>query len=279
MTITLYQPVRTNQITGLNVPYNRGYDTTVWGGNAPTADQGGSSGYFSATWADGTGKPTQRQINLWITDLQADFSVSGDQAQSRMLREFFPRSFNDVTLTIIGNCANSQEFNRLALFVREAQWRALHALNTGAANVNPMVTFVLHSNFPYSTNRTKGQHRPWNVSGYVQSMEAGAIAQNVAPEFAIQFIVAESSLHGNTGLWADSLDKIAPLTNMLNLLGAQAGHTAGKGYVRDPVTPIASKKNKTGAVAKAAGTTPTTPLSDPLPWTHAINVDSAFANS
>lgn len=278
MTPTIYKPRPTGLITGLDVPYNQGYDTTVWGNNAPTADQGGSSGYFTATWSEGRAKPTQYLINMWITDLTADFTLSGTTGQSRMQREFFPRSFNDVTLTITGNCANSQEYNRLALFVRESQWRALSALNSGSATVHPMVNFVLNSNAPITGRSVKGQHRPWSVSGYIQNMAAGAVALDIAPEFTIQFIVATSSMHGNTGLWQDSLAKVKPLANMLTLLGAQPGHTAGSGYVRDPITPAPSHKDRTASVGKSAGTTPTTPLSDPLPWTALpkTSFDSAF---
>lgn len=210
-----------------NSPYPGGFD--AWSRrNTPNADKKGASGYFSRT--DGS------QIAVWITEITADFSVSGESGQSRMLREFFPRSFNDVTLNIKGNVASTQEFNRLALFVRETQWLAL---NPGS-KADPTMTFVLNGTsstnkgFPYTGRNVKGPHRPWQVTGYIQSMQAGAVAHQIAPEFNLGFIVATSVLSGNTGLWSDVAAPTPVLKNILEMLPSNVRNKRTSGFVASP---------------------------------------------
>lgn len=228
----VYQPKHANVPYGLHIPYNKGYDARSRA-NAPKAEQNGASGQFR--------RPDGKTIALWITDITADFSLSGTQGQSRMLREFFPHSFNDVTLQITGNVASTQEYNRLALFVREHQWGALQEIN-GGGKATQTIDFHLYNTYaggrtPGRGRTIKGPHRPWSVSGYISSIGAGAVRHEIAPEFSINFIVATSQLSGNTGIWSDSLASGSSLKTFLQIIGTSKQAKTGRGFVQDPIAP------------------------------------------
>lgn len=216
------------------IPFDKGYDATSHA-NAPTAEDGGASGFLL--------RPSGAQIDLWITEVAADFSLSGEQGQSRMLREFFPHSFNDVTLKVTGNVASTQEYNRLAMFVREHHWSALQNINSGSS-ADQTITFVLYNTYSGgrtwpTSSTTKGPHRPWSVTGYIKSVAAGAVRWEVAPAFTLEFIVTTSVLSGNTGIWSDTPDNGgSTLQTFMQLVAAANGGelvSPGAGFTSDPV--------------------------------------------
>lgn len=242
---------------GLHVPYNQGYDARSRA-KAPTAEQGGSSGnLYSPTLG--------AKVEMWITDISADFSISGEIGQSRMLREFFPHSFNDVTLQITGNVASTQEYNRLAAFVRQAHWQGLANVNNGDAS-DQTLTFTLYNNTPtawklapHTTDvaitgdpagalaqgltTAKGAHRPWVVTGYIQEMQAGAERWEVAPQFTIDFIVTTSALTAHTGLWSDTAARGSVLKSFLQLFSDTKLYNNGN-YVTSPIAPPTPPQNQ-----------------------------------
>lgn len=229
---TPYQPKQAQVPYGLHIPYDKGYDARSRA-KTPAAEALQPSGYLLHV-------ASQFQVDLWITEISADFSLSGQTGQSRMLREFFPRSFNDVTLNIVGNVASTQEFNRLAAFVRQMQWQALQAINAGSS-ASQTLTFGLFDNTPdFKAARTvKGSHRPWLVNGYVQKIAAGAVTQEVAPQFQLNFVVAESTFNANTGLWSDVAAPAQSLQTMLALVNtARKQGTVSGGFIRDPVATL-----------------------------------------
>lgn len=203
-------------------------------------------------------RPDGALINLWITDMQATFAVAGVAAQSRMLREWYPRSFADVTLQITGNVPNTQEYNRLAMFVREHQYLGLQYVSSGGT-ATQTVTFGLHDQTPsqwgspaargsdvvptnglppsgVSTN-VKGNHLPWQVNGYIQSIDAGAVRHEVAPEFTINLIVAGSTfVAGQIGIWKETVDDPSALGSFLTLINAAAKQS--NTFVTNPITGV-----------------------------------------
>lgn len=249
-----YVPVNKPLLYGLNVSYNRGYD--YWSNrNAPTPEQtdtdttakkNTSSGYFKATLTD-------FQINVWVTEITAEFSLSGSVGQSRMLREFFPRSFNDITVRISGNVASSYEYNRLALFFREHQWNALNTIGQ-QQNADPTVTFHLDDNTPSgfanAQRGTKGAHKEWEITGYVKSMAAGATAHEVAPAFVIDFIVVASTFGGGLGLWEDDAIKLPAFKDFLLLvnIAEKAARATGAGFISNPVDGKVTALQTQGAI-------------------------------
>lgn len=242
-----YEPKRASVPYGLHIPYGQGYDAKSRA-NAPTAEQKGASGQFK--------RPDGQTIALWLTDITADFTLSGTQAQSRMLREFFPHSFNDITLQLTGNVASTQEYNRLALFVREHHWDALRAINSGGT-ATQTIDFHLYSTYaggrtPYSGRTVKGPHRPWAVSGYISSIAAGAVRHEIGPQFSIAFIVATSQLSGNTGIWSDTLASGSSLKTFLQLVGTSKKVKASSGFVQDPIAPSAPPTSSTAATGVTA---------------------------
>lgn len=254
MAITTYQPTIRAVPYGTHVPYDRGWD--AWSRrNAPVAEPDTASGYFISHILD-------HSIDLWLTDITADFVVNGETAQSRMLREHFQRSFADVTLTLVGNVASTQEYNRLASFVRESHWRYLNGVgdNSPTAVHEPAITFGLHDQLPagwdaqtrtaeqtqldvsggidaQTSRGVKGRHRPWQVSGFIRSIQAGAVRHEVAPEFTIEFMVATSKLTPGTGIWSEREAHTPHLKTFLDLLNVaeNIAQATGSGFIKDPV--------------------------------------------
>lgn len=237
----LYQP-GTASIPYGQTPFTAGWDANSRR-NSKVADDrpATASGYFL--------RPNGALINLWITDIQASFAVSGQAAQSRMLRQFYPRSFSSVTLSITGNVPNTQEYNRLALFVREHQYLALQGLN-GGSTIDQTIVFALNdqtpSSWPANPHNVKGAHVPWHLRGYVKSMAAGAVRHEVAPEFTVDFLVAASTFQpGAKGLWGEQLASPASLSNFLRLVNvaSKQDRVPGGLFVKDPLqkaTPAAA---------------------------------------
>lgn len=229
-----YQPSINPTPYGLHVPYTQGYDARSRR-NGPAADDNPAqaSGYFL--------RPNGAMVDLWISEVAADFSLTGQVGQSRMTRTFFPRSFNTVTLTITGNVASTQEYNRLALFIREHHYNALQYINDGGT-ANQTIVFGLYDRTPksWANNATnvKGNHLPWIVNGYVKTVDAGAVALEVAPAFSIEFVVTTSTfVAGNTGLWQDTTLTEAALPSFIDLINVatKSDRASGSGFVTNPV--------------------------------------------
>ena len=240
----VYDPGKdSTQIYGFHIPYNQGYDAQSQR-NFNNAEQVAPSGWFI--------RPNRTFVALWITDITADFSLSGQTGQSRMQRQFYPRSFNDVALHITGQTSNVYEYNRLALFVRGHQWEALDAINQGSSNVDQTVTFILNDNTPSHwrnpRGRVKGRHQNWQVQGYIKTIAAGAVAHNVAPQFEMDFIVVDTSSHGNTAIWQETLTSASTLNTFVDMVNLDAFyHKDFTGYVPLPQAAPPSKTQTTAA--------------------------------
>lgn len=242
----VYEPIVSSQIYGLHIPYDKGYDAHSQR-NYPSAEKHNPSGYFRR--ADGA------TIALWVTEMTADFTLSGQTGQSRMQREFYPRSFNDVTLRIQGNVASTQEYNRLALFVREHQWRALNYINQGGTGVDQTITFGLYDNTPSiiknGRRAIKGHHQPWQIQGYISTIAAGAVAHNVAPAFSIDYVVCDTASNGNMAIWSEILEAPSALSSFIGFVNRDiTNQQIFGGFVPTPTVPKpASQSNR--SVGKA----------------------------
>lgn len=247
-----YRPTPNNKIYGLHVPYDQGYDARSHR-NAPTAEQHDSSGYLR--------RPDGAQIDMWIEEISADFSLSGTSGQSRMKRDFYPHSFNDVKLMVKGRVASTQEYNRLALFVREHHWRALDSIN-GGGTADQTLQFVLHNTYGnghtwrkprsqdselgHALTNTKGPHRPWSVNGFVESINAGATRFEVAPQFEFAFVVTRSEFNASTGIWEEHQELTGSYLSTILQLANKANNAPTDGFIKDPLATEAAIQATTG---------------------------------
>lgn len=138
----------------------------------------------------------ETELPIWIEEMSADFSIQGVEAQSRRIRQFYPRAFQQPSLTITGRCANDRRFNEVAEFVRQSQVDALSIAESPLA-----------LDIPYlSTGKPERRHRGWRVRGYIENIQAGAQRFNPAPSFQFKFVISYSQYDesGNVGLIQDS---------------------------------------------------------------------------
>lgn len=159
------------------------------------------------------------KIHFWIEDIEANFAMAGSTAQSRHVRQFFPHNMVQPSIIVRGIAPNSYQYNRLANFVRQAQWDAVSGQELARAGIdlrgepdNPITTLNLTIRagitglYPPTGRTVKGRHKAWKLEGYVKSMSAGAKRFEQAPRFQFEFLIAASKLAdgSNVGIWSDT---------------------------------------------------------------------------
>lgn len=169
-------------------------------------------------------------IDFWIEEIEANFAMTGQTAQSRNVRQFMPHNVVQPTITVTGRAPNYFQFNRLGSFVRSSHYNALHPTEQIREEVTPggrkvkvetVRLLIRNGETPEVWNgnrakedkpangggkRVKGIHVPWLVEGYIKSMKAGGERFNPAPQFKFEFFVAESTFKQgsiNMGMWED----------------------------------------------------------------------------
>jgi hypothetical protein len=163
------------------------------------------------------------KITFYIEQIEANFEMAGQTAQSRSLRQFFPHNMVQPSIMVTGIAPNSYQYNRLADFVRVShvlslRGRGLRDQNKpfrnfldaqGRTVMIPTIRFDISNGteFKLRNGRTiKGIHKPWKLEGYVRSMTAGAEHFQQAPPFQFEFVIAESlskPAYPNFGIWND----------------------------------------------------------------------------
>lgn len=206
-------------------------------------------------------KLNNKYLNLWVEEASVDFSMSGKTGQSRYKREFYPHSFNEPTLRLVGKMPNQREYNKLAAFVRESHSEALHgSTNTTETSreqqkVYPTVTLLMKSTdfLRQAQPRTqKGAHRGMKLEGYIKSIAAGATKFEFAPAFEIQFVVAAAN--GTVGIYEDTLVAGSQIKSWMTLFKVnQFGATSGIKIHSDIAKADAAQRAPTIAADTAAG--------------------------
>lgn len=199
----------------LNNSSSKGYAV-----NIPKASPDTSKSWNAALLA-----PFGAYVKLWVTEIEMNFSLHGVTAQSRYRKQFFPRSFNQPTISVSGTMPNQKEYNRLAAFIRECHFEAV----TGNQNLYDLkdqqtakqkrgssaslqtVTLLVKNAGPEGDKNIprniKGRHKALQFDGYIKLIKAGATQFNFAPDFNFQFIPASSQLTGSIGIYEDMMDE------------------------------------------------------------------------
>lgn len=159
---------------------NFGPDVVSANGNAQQAN--GANAYVSYGG---------EKVWMWVTEVTSDFSISGTMSQSRTRRSYFPRYMSQPQIMISGQCSNSYEYNRLALFARKTQ---IGNVGTGGLTKFRMVN-VPPKNGTRESNGAPRHHGATDiidVDGYISMVSAGAKRFENAPNFRFTFVVADA---------------------------------------------------------------------------------------
>jgi len=151
-----------------------------------------------------------KRIGLFVNQIETEFSLAGEVAQSQSQQQFFPHNFTQPRLRISGQAPNSYEFGRLGEMVRESHRAAIDDGDRGLSEAYRKVEFkyVGGDKNAKSYNRrgpiagnasrertgslnrtTKGQPSRIHLQGFVSNMQRGAERFNVAYDWSFEFVV------------------------------------------------------------------------------------------
>jgi hypothetical protein len=185
---------RTNSINGI---LSSARPDTGWRVRTPNLDPAASD-----TWNMMLTNPAGESLYLWVHDINIDFTRGGSYGQSRYRRQFFPKAFNQPTMTVSGRAPNQYQYNLMAAFMRESHTEAL------SGSSKQTIRIVLKGagrDNPKNQSNIKGGHKPLIFEGYLKTIDAGAQKFNYAPEYSFEVILAASTLTGKIGIYEDTL--------------------------------------------------------------------------
>lgn len=219
--VTAQRTQQNNEIYGAHIPTTKGYDNqrkfippSKNGANGSLTNQKGEI------------------IQFWVTDVQAEFGITGSVAQSRRKRQFFPHHINQPKIIVKGITQSSAEYNQLAKFIRVAQVYALSersfALNGITTNkivtstsgrpsqtfYDPTIKLYIKGGGTDTKRNHKGSHPDWVLTGFAKNIQAGAERHVYAQEFQFEFI----SLTAQGGaMWSDTLANYRQIASWMQI--------------------------------------------------------------
>lgn len=165
--------------TDVEQPIDRGY--AIKRPNLSPDRAGQPQKDANAYFENGNGE----RVFMWVSDVEAQFAMTGSTAQSRAYRRFYPHNFAQPTCTISGQCPNQYEMGRLAEFIRDSQLLQLED--------NPLLKFRLFTQGKDTARPLqKGKHRRISISGYVLNVPRTAERWVNAPEYRLEFAIAKA---------------------------------------------------------------------------------------
>jgi hypothetical protein len=145
--------------SGINNTYNNFINTGYW--NNRNINAGGTNTAISS------------RFDLWVTEVNYGFNVSGPAAVSKYYKRHYTQTINLTPVSVQGICYDENEYDDLASFIREGQV---------AASTEPKNTFRLF--IPAAKV---------DCLGVVGGFKGGFISNNsgvpVAPQFQFDFVI------------------------------------------------------------------------------------------
>jgi hypothetical protein len=188
-----------------------------------TANADNSIGYLE----DQDGK----RLHLWITDIEMNFQVSGQYAQSHRYRQWYPRNFVQPRVMIQGQVANEADYGNLAEFIRITQRKALR----WASADDHMWSTNLHISSGGIQNHRRQGH---SLNGHILNIQRTAERWVNAPTFQFEFVVVTAAAglyHTQSTDASGAKNKIA---KYMDPMAQQVNNTARNGqsidWIRDP---------------------------------------------
>lgn len=182
-------------------------------------------------------------IRLWVEDFEAEFTVAGTTAQSRKVRQFFPRNFVQPSVRLTCIAPTQLDYLRFSEFVRSSHIYALEGqeykaqFNAGTVRefrndrglFIPTVLLRLRDKTPEGFKksvRSKGGHRPWALEGYIRNMTAGAERFVYAPRFQFDFTIAvnRNPRGAEVAMWDDLRHRGSQIASWAEIFKARPGN-------------------------------------------------------
>lgn len=120
-------------------------------------------------------------FNLWVMEYSQPHHLAGSDAQSKLYKHFYPRSYAPGNITVKGRVPDQEVYDNLAKYIRSHHELLMDPRVSGASNLNSGTQLPLFS-FGVPSEGIA-------VQGFIVNFEAGAKRWNVAPEFTFDFTV------------------------------------------------------------------------------------------
>jgi hypothetical protein len=151
------------------------------------------------------------RFDLWVTEVNYGFNVSGPAAVSKYYRRHYTKTINLTPISVQGVCYDENEYDDLASFIREGQV---------AATTEPKNTFRLF--VPAAKVDCLGV-----IGGFKGGFTSNNRGVPIAPQFTFDFVIFKD-LKDNTQNFAQSA------TNVINSFEGSPGNLAAyKTYKND----------------------------------------------
>lgn len=159
--------------------------------------------------------PQHERVFMWVDDVTADFAMTGNVAQSRKQREFFPHNFTQPSIHVHCQTPNSYQYNRLGAFIREGQ-------KQGMVQQGDVLRLRIASGGEEAARHVmKGHHNHISVDGYVTTAPRGAERFINAPDYEFDFVITHA--WNFLGL-QDQAVTVAHLRTIMGIVGDPALH-------------------------------------------------------
>lgn len=194
-------------MAGASVPFDRGYDVIRSNG-----DRRGPNGFLEFNGIT---------VPLWVYEVETSFALSGQTAQSAKTRTFFPHNMVQQQLAIRCQAPSQAIYGETVEFVRKTQRGFSH-----------LTTLGVYGRGYNAGSRLKGSHQPIHADGYFPRIPRVHQRHVYAPEFAFDFVVAETY---SPAKWGEKrIDKIRKLQSWEQIVAGIMAHDSNAGFTNDP---------------------------------------------
>jgi len=185
--------------------YTKGYDVVA--GRLSPAKRARADTFANGSLAANFANGSPYQFPLFVHDVSLTMGLAGNQAQSQTVRDFYPHNILMPAMKVSGKCYDQYSYGMLCEFISAAQ-RQFFAPNVDlpcmqlyiAGNIYPLangtrrngagVPCVRRNGKGYANQIIKGQHNPLLALGYIMSTPREHNAGDYAPDWDLQFTVA-----------------------------------------------------------------------------------------
>lgn len=156
-------------------------------------------------------KEQRTYVYLWITEIEASFSIGGSFGQSARTRTWYPRNFIGPTFRVTGQFANQASYQRLAEVVRQGHHYAL-------GDPSYLTRLIIPKQGINTGGGTKGAYTDYNLLGYIGSIQRKTERFVFAPPFTFEMFVV-SAAKGIVKIDRESAKKMQDWTGIIRQTG------------------------------------------------------------
>lgn len=207
-------------------------------------------------------RPDGGTFYLWVYNVEQNYEISGQYAQSHRHRAWYPRNFVQPRITVQGQFPNQSEYGKFAEWVRDAQMQCQRANSSDYPRGNT-IHLTIHTGNPaekLSKVHTRYKHDGLAVRGHIMHVDRQAERWVNAPEFQFEFVVVSATWGVLTVGLTDptlQLNKIAMAMQFPNETRPKSweterGRVGHVSFVVDPDIILTEQKEARAKAAEAA---------------------------